>query len=33
MLVADFPAFESIKIVPSERVLRNHIWIEFPLAD
>ena len=33
MLGADFPMLTSIRIVPSERVLRNHIWIEFPLAD
>jgi hypothetical protein len=33
MLTPDLPTPSGIQIVTSTRVLRNHIWIEFPLAD
>lgn len=33
MLPEDLSALDGIKILPSARVLRNHIWIEFPLAE
>ena len=33
MLVPDFSDSQGIQIVPSLRVLRNHIWIEFPLVN
>lgn len=33
MLAPDFPDLQGIKLLTSERVLRNHIWVEFPLAD
>ncbi len=23
----------TVKVLPDEKVLRNHIWVEFPLAD
>ena len=33
MIDESVPDVDNIKILPSERVLRNHIWMEFPLAD
>jgi len=33
MLSANFTEIDSVKIVPCEHVLKNHIWMEFPLAD